>query len=77
MFDYLYNGKDLTVVRECGEKGTIMKITAVTNARVFDGEQVIGARTVVLDGAGIGAVGGPVPPGATVVDAGGGPSCPD
>jgi len=36
-----------------------MKITAVTNARVFDGEQVIGARTVVLDGAGIGAVGGP------------------
>ena len=33
-----------------------MKITAVTNARVFDGEQVIGARTVVLDGAGIGAV---------------------
>ena len=49
-----------------------MKITAVTNARVFDGEQVIGARTVVLDGAGIGAVGGPVPPGATVVDAGGG-----
>ena len=49
-----------------------MKITAVTNARVFDGEQIIGARTVVLDGAGIGAVGGPVPPGATVVDAGGG-----
>ena len=49
-----------------------MKITAVTNARVFDGEQVIGARTVILDGAGIGAVGGPVPPGATVVDAGGG-----
>jgi imidazolonepropionase-like amidohydrolase len=49
-----------------------MKITAVTNARVFDGEQVIGARTIVLDGAGIGAVGGPVPPGATVVDAGGG-----
>lgn len=49
-----------------------MKITAVTNARVFDGEQVIGARSVVLDGAGIGAVGGPVPPGASVVDAGGG-----
>jgi imidazolonepropionase-like amidohydrolase len=49
-----------------------MKITAITNARVFDGEQVIEARTVVLDGAGIGAVGGPVPPGATVVDAGGG-----
>lgn len=29
-------------------------------------------RTVVLDGAGIAAVGGPVPPGATVVDAAGG-----
>ena len=54
-----------------------MKITAVTNARVFDGEQVIGARTVVLDGAGIGAVGGRcrlVPPSWTPAQ---GPSCPD
>jgi imidazolonepropionase-like amidohydrolase len=49
-----------------------MAITAITGARVFDGEQVIGMRTVVLDGAGIAAVGGPVPPGATVVDAAGG-----
>ena len=49
-----------------------MKLTAITNARVFDGEQVIGAHTVVLDGARIGAVGGPVPPDATVTDASGG-----
>lgn len=49
-----------------------MAITAITGARVFDGEQVIGMHTVVLDGAGIAAVGGPVPPGATVVDAAGG-----
>lgn len=54
-----------------------MAITAITGARVFDGEQVIGMRTVVLDGAGIAAVGGPVPPGATVVDAAGERYCPD
>jgi imidazolonepropionase-like amidohydrolase len=47
-------------------------VTAITNARVFDGEQVIDGRTVVIDGAGIAAVGGSVPPGAIVVDAGGG-----
>ena len=46
--------------------------TAITGARVFDGDQVIGARTVVIDGAGIAAVGGPAPPGAAVVDAVGG-----
>lgn len=42
-----------------------MAITAITGARVFDGEQVIGMRTVVLDGAGIAAVGDqcrPAPP---------------
>ena len=33
-------------------------ITAITGARVFDGDQVIEARTVVIDGAGIAAVGG-------------------
>jgi imidazolonepropionase-like amidohydrolase len=47
-------------------------ITAVTGARVFDGDQVIEARTVVIDGASIAAVGGPVPPGAALVDAAGG-----
>ena len=47
-------------------------ITAITRARVFDGDQVIEARTVVIDGAGIAAVGGPVPPGAAIVDAAGG-----
>ncbi len=47
-------------------------ITAITGARVFDGDQVIEARTVVIDGAGIAAVGGPVPPGAAIMDAAGG-----
>jgi imidazolonepropionase-like amidohydrolase len=47
-------------------------ITAITGARVFDGDQVIEARTVVIDGAGIAAVGGPAPPGAAIVDAAGG-----
>jgi len=44
-------------------------ITAITNARVFDGERVIDGQTVVIDGASISAVGGAVPAGAAVVDA--------
>ena len=44
-------------------------ITAITNARVFDGERVIENQTVVLDGAHIHSVGGTVPAGATVIDA--------
>jgi len=48
------------------------RTTAIINARVFDGEQVIHGRTVTIDGAGIAAVGGSVPPHASVVDAGGG-----
>ncbi|MGC1376989.1 MAG: amidohydrolase family protein [Anaerolineales bacterium] len=44
-------------------------ITAITNARVFDGERVIDNQTVVIDGTRIQAVGGMTPPGATVMDA--------
>lgn len=47
-------------------------VTAIINARVFDGNQVIGARTVTIDGGVIRALGGSVPAGATVADAGGG-----
>jgi imidazolonepropionase-like amidohydrolase len=46
--------------------------TAITNARVFDGERVIDERIVVIDGAHIRAVGGGVPAGVTAIDAGGG-----
>ena len=44
-------------------------ITAISNARVFDGERVIDDQTVVIDGAHIHSVGGVVPAGATVIDA--------
>jgi imidazolonepropionase-like amidohydrolase len=44
-------------------------ITAITNARIFDGERVIDDHIVVIDGAHIHAVGGVVPVGATVIDA--------
>ncbi len=44
-------------------------ITAITNARVFDGERVIDERTVVIDGAHISAVGGAMPTGAAIIDA--------
>lgn len=46
-------------------------ITAITNARIFDGERVSEARTVVIKGAYIQTVGGEVPSGAAVIDASG------
>jgi imidazolonepropionase-like amidohydrolase len=46
--------------------------TAITNARIFDGERVRRETTVVVDGGQIVAVGGDVPAGAQIVDASGG-----
>ncbi len=51
------------------QKGTNGQVTAITNAKVFDGERAIDARTVVINGAHIQAVGGEVPAGATIIDA--------
>jgi len=45
------------------------KRTAITHARIFDGESVIDDQIVVIDGAHIHAVGGVVPARATVIDA--------
>jgi imidazolonepropionase-like amidohydrolase len=45
-----------------------MATTAITGARVFDGEKSLGVRTVVVDGRTIRQVGGEVPAGAEVVD---------
>ena len=44
-------------------------ITAITNARIFDGKRVIDEQTVVIDGAHIKAVGGESPVGATIINA--------
>ncbi len=46
-------------------------LTAITHARVFDGERISTDQTIVIDGARIQAVGGEAPKGATVVDASG------
>jgi imidazolonepropionase-like amidohydrolase len=46
-------------------------VTAITNARVFDGEKVLGTVTVVIDGARIAAVGGEPPATAEIIDAAG------
>src|SRR5215210_734157 len=43
--------------------------TGITSARVFDGERVLGERTVVIEGPTVAAVGGAVPAGAAVVGA--------
>jgi imidazolonepropionase-like amidohydrolase len=45
-----------------------MATTAITGARVFDGEKTLGVQTVVLDGHKIRQVGGDVPDDAEVVD---------
>lgn len=47
-------------------------VTAITNARVFDGQEITGTSTVLIDDGIIRRVGGGVPADATVVDAGGG-----
>jgi imidazolonepropionase-like amidohydrolase len=44
-------------------------ITAITNAHIFDGEQVIDEKIVLINGVLIQNVGGVVPSGATVIDA--------
>ncbi|MBY9078791.1 amidohydrolase family protein [Paenibacillus sp. HN-1] len=47
-------------------------VTAITNARIFDGEQVIGASTVLLEGEQIISIGGEIPEHAAIIDAKGG-----
>jgi imidazolonepropionase-like amidohydrolase len=46
-------------------------VTAIVNARVFDGERALGTPTVLIDGTSVSAVGGEVPTGAEVLDASG------
>lgn len=46
-----------------------MTKTAIINARIFDGETILDATTVVLEGATIVEVGGPVPVDAEIIDA--------
>ncbi|OKP98665.1 amidohydrolase family protein [Paenibacillus sp. P46E] len=47
-------------------------ITAITNARIFDGEKVIRATTVLIEGGQILSVGGEIPEHAAIIDAQGG-----
>jgi imidazolonepropionase-like amidohydrolase len=44
-------------------------ITAITNARIFDGESLIDSKTVLIEGERIRNIGEVVPTGATVIDA--------
>ena len=47
----------------------IGKLTAITNARIFNGEKVIDEQVVIFDEENIIDIGGEVPTGATIVDA--------
>jgi imidazolonepropionase-like amidohydrolase len=49
-----------------------MTKTAIINARVFDGEKILEATTVVIEGTNIVAIGGSVPSDAQIIDANGG-----
>ncbi|MDG0791202.1 amidohydrolase family protein [Cohnella ginsengisoli] len=51
------------------QSSTLEKVTAITNARIFDGEKVIESRSVVIKGDTIIAVGGEIPAYAMIVDA--------
>jgi imidazolonepropionase-like amidohydrolase len=43
--------------------------TSITNARIFDGENIVNDKTVTIDGSNIISVGGSVPDNAVVIDA--------
>lgn len=47
----------------------IEKLTAIINARIFNGERVIDEQSVIIDGENIVAIGGEIPAGATIVNA--------
>ncbi|MFP3153907.1 hypothetical protein LQZ18_05640 [Lachnospiraceae bacterium ZAX-1] len=49
----------------------VTELTAITNVRIFDGENVLDESTVVIEGGIIQSVGGEIPAGATVIDGGG------
>lgn len=54
------------------DQGSPVTKTAIINARIFDGEAVLDATSVVIEGASIVAIGGPVPVDAEIIDAQGG-----
>ena len=56
-------------MKKVNQEFSLGTLTAITRARVFDGERVFDDQTVVIDRANILAVGGIVPAGATVIDA--------
>ncbi|RFA12108.1 imidazolonepropionase [Subtercola boreus] len=49
-----------------------MTLTSITNVRIFDGDTVLPARTITLEGPTIHSIGGPAPEGATIIDGNGG-----
>lgn len=59
------------VLASYGSKPTASedRIIAITNARIFDGENIIDATTVVIKGEFIQSVGNEIPTGATIIDA--------
>ena len=44
-------------------------ITAIKNAQIFDGENIIDEKLILIEGERILSVGGDIPTGATIIDA--------
>ncbi|MEC0245120.1 amidohydrolase family protein [Paenibacillus chitinolyticus] len=56
-------------MKNAAQSSSVEHVTAITNARIFDGEKVIDSRNVVIKGETIIAVGGDLPANATIIDA--------
>ncbi|MFE9276806.1 amidohydrolase family protein [Paenibacillus glucanolyticus] len=56
-------------MKNAAQSSPLEKVTAITNARIFDGEKVIDSRNVVIKGETIIAVSGDLPANATIIDA--------
>lgn len=56
-------------ITACNKETVTEKLTAITNARIFDGERLIDDTVVVIKGTTIYTVGGEIPADAVVIDA--------
>lgn len=50
------------------QNAALEQVTVITNVRIFDGEQIIAPRHVVIKGESIVSVGGDLPDDATIID---------
>ncbi|WP_433945120.1 amidohydrolase family protein [Paenibacillus sp. SN-8-1] len=57
-------------MEKASQNTALEQVTAITNVRIFDGDQIIASRHVVIQGESIISVGGEIPADATIIDGG-------